>query len=344
MHPNRNLMLLFFVLLPACATTTKTPALMPASPTPEKPDPPSAEPSPTVLHPSESTPTVEPFTNPGQIMFLVNKDGVNDVYIINADGTQLSGWPHQIEGLMDLDWSPDGSRLAIVGRGDGDDEIYVMNADGSGLTQLTNNSVPDRDPSWSPDGTRIAFYSMRDAIVDHEGPPPEIYVMNADGSQQTRITTNETSDTCPTWTPSGSHITFTSFHFSYQSSRINIMKADGSEETVLVDTHGDDGCPRWSPDGSRLVFESRQRDGNLIILTDAYGLNEVLLTDGSAADRMPYWSTDGQWIVFVSDRNGENDLYIISAIGSKPVNITLSPYLREYNPRWIPSGLILSTE
>jgi Tol biopolymer transport system component len=219
-----------------------------------------------------------------------------------------------------------------------------MNADGTDLKQLTNNDAADRDPDWSPDGNKIAFYSMRDVIPGYEGPPPEIYVMNADGSQQTRITNNETSDTCPNWTPSGSHIAFTSFHFSYMSSRINIMRADGSEETLLVDTDGDEGCPRWSPDGTRLIFESRYRDASFIILTDAYGMNETPLTDGSANDRDPNWSPDGQWIVFASDRNDGDDLYILSAIGTDLVNLTLNPSVYERASVWVLPGTILLAE
>jgi hypothetical protein len=58
-----------------------------------------------------------------------------------------------------------------------------MNVDGTAQTRLTNNSVADTAPAWSPDGTRILFTSLRDGPTS-----PALYVMNADGSGQTRVT------------------------------------------------------------------------------------------------------------------------------------------------------------
>ena len=60
------------------------------------------------------------------------------------------------------------------------DQIFVVNADGSGLTNLSNNAFPEQGPSWSPDGSKIAFSSFRNGVHS-------IYVMNADGSNQTKL-------------------------------------------------------------------------------------------------------------------------------------------------------------
>jgi Tol biopolymer transport system component len=65
---------------------------------------------------------------------------------------------------------------------------------GSGLTRSTNNSGDETGPAWSPDGTKIAFDSMRDGNA-------EIYIMNADGSAQTRITQNSAGDMFTVWQP-----------------------------------------------------------------------------------------------------------------------------------------------
>ena len=93
-------------------------------------------------------------------------------------------------------------------------EIYVMNADGTGQTRLTTSvhdpsfiHSGDIHPSWSPDGTKIAFASYRDATTTSYN--PEIYVMNADGSNQSRLTNNEGFDVSPDWgkSPAGAPTT-----------------------------------------------------------------------------------------------------------------------------------------
>ena len=71
------------------------------------------------------------------------------------------------------------------------------------ITRLTNNSSYDYSPSWSPDGTKIAFNSDRDGYE-------EIYVMNADGTNQTNISNNNSYDYSPFWSPDGSKIVFVS--------------------------------------------------------------------------------------------------------------------------------------
>ena len=76
-----------------------------------------------------------------------------------------------------------------------------MNADGSGQTRLTDNEALDYDPRWSPDGRRIAFTSYRDdPDPDDDDQITNIYVMNADGSGQTRLTDTR-SNHSPQWSP-----------------------------------------------------------------------------------------------------------------------------------------------
>jgi dipeptidyl aminopeptidase/acylaminoacyl peptidase len=113
-----------------------------------------------------------------------------DIYVMNVGG----GLPYRLTTHPAFDlrpaWSPDGTKIAFMSDRDGSFEIFVMNADGSEQRQLTNGSrincdrgctFPLFNPSWSPDGTKIVFGSDRDG-------DSELYVMNADGSGQTRLT------------------------------------------------------------------------------------------------------------------------------------------------------------
>src|SRR5207247_8008882 len=115
------------------------------------------------------------------IAFLSAREGNQDIYVMNADGSGVSRLTNTPATDIDPAWSPDGRRIAFASDGDGTHriyDIYVMNADGSGVTRLTNDPVTAWGPAWSPDGTKIAFESYRDGNG-------EIYVMMPDGSAGT---------------------------------------------------------------------------------------------------------------------------------------------------------------
>src|SRR5206468_4188631 len=86
--------------------------------------------------------------------------------------------------------------------------IYLMNPDGSGIARLTDYSGEDGFPAWSPDGKKIAFSSTRDneTIAGNLAPLPDIWLMNANGSDLTRLTHN--GGDYPAWSPDGKYIIF----------------------------------------------------------------------------------------------------------------------------------------
>jgi dipeptidyl aminopeptidase/acylaminoacyl peptidase len=130
----------------------------------------------------------------GSIAFTSTRDGNDEVYVMNADGTSPINLTNNPASDDLPSWSPDGTKIAFTSERDGNREVYVMNADGTDQTRLTDNPAFDWLPSWSPDGTKIAFTSARDGNV-------EVYVMNADGSGQTRLTDNPATDDLPSWQP-----------------------------------------------------------------------------------------------------------------------------------------------
>ena len=175
-----------------------------------------------------------------------------------------------------------------------------------GLTQLTRNSDVDWFPAWPSDGSRIAFTSHRDG-------DPEIYVMNADGSNVTQLTNNSNWIWYSKWSPDGGKVAY------LLGQEIYVMNADGSNITQLTNNSVYDGYPAWSPDGSKIAFTST-RDGDYEIYGDqeieiyvmnADGSNVTQLTDNSDVDLGPAWSPDGSRIAFVSDRDGDWEIYVM---------------------------------
>ena len=157
-------------------------------------------------------------------------------------------------------------------------------------------------PLWG----KIVFYSKRDGNT-------EIYTMNSDGSNQTRLTFNNVSDSSPTWSPNGRQIAFHSYRDDNRE--IYIMDADGKNQRRLTHHPGTDGYPDWSPDGSQIAFTrgraAKEGKPQLEIYTmDADGDNVRQVTNMGFAQG-PRWSPDGEWILFM-----EGEIFAIRPDGT----------------------------
>lgn len=236
-----------------------------------------------------------------QIVFSGSRVGGVNIIRMNANGTGQVLLTNTVSPVLNMQpaWSPDGTKIAFTSSRAGArrSEIWMMNADGTNPVRLTVNvqlgedlSGPfyglDLGPTWSPDGTKIAFSSRRNGSAN-----PEIYVMNADGSNQTRLTNNSFEDDDPKWTRSGDRITFNSSRNGKAS--IFAINPDGSNEQKIVDGLQ----PDWAPDGHRIAFSDQDplfESTLAIYLSDEQGANRVRLTsNGTVESAAPAWQTLG---------------------------------------------------
>jgi Tol biopolymer transport system component len=287
---------------------------------------------------SDGTHAAYPGTN-GLIIFHTDRDGDNEIYSMNADGsnpTNLTNTSNSND--QDPAWSADGTKIVFDSTRDtwplsGGNEVYTMDADGSNQTRRTvDSSRFDGRAVWSLDGSQIAFATNRDGTGSPR--PSEVYVMNADGTGQTNMTNDAADDHFPAWSPDGSLIAF-------QTDRdlnveIYTMSAtNGSGLTNLSESAGRDSLPAWSPDGTRIAFRS-DRDGNgEIYVMNADGSSQTRLTFEPGRDGEPAWSPDGTKIAFLSDRDGDFEIYVMNADGTCPNNLTQNDAAEEH-PDWQP--------
>jgi Tol biopolymer transport system component len=229
----------------------------------------------------------------GRIAFSAGLHGHEDIYVVDADGTGLRRLTTDPAADFDPTWSPDGRRIAYRHEtmGDSTAEIYVMAGNGAHRRNLTRRPGQDHAPAWSPDG-KIAFASVRHGFL------PAIWVMNADGSHQKRL--SNVDGEYPAWSPDGTKIAFERNTLGPSGWDLWVMNADGSGEKALLHSSADEKGAAWSPNGKWIAFgsghEGRTADRLWVARSD--GTRRRRLTTVPA--ERPDWSPDGRQIVFTA--------------------------------------------
>jgi Tol biopolymer transport system component len=170
-----------------------------------------------------------PSFSPGGDRLVVN--GRDELYVLKTDGANI----RKLTNGEYAAWSPVNNQIvhrACVGGRCG---LWLIDADSNdpGARNRITTGGSDGQPAWSPDGKRVAYISQEDGNF-------EIYVVNQDGSNKLRLTTNPSSDGLPVWSPDGAWIAFRSDRGG--SWAIYVMRADGSDVRKVVDA---DVLPLW---------------------------------------------------------------------------------------------------
>jgi len=200
--------------------------------------------------------------------------------------------------------------FASTRSGNGTD-IYTMNADGSDVRRVTDDGYSS-DPAWSPDGARIAFVSTRDTTH-------AIYVMDASGANQRRISPADLDATQPAWSRSG-RIAFEVDNAYGDTGPLGIwtVSPDGTGASHIS---GFGRHPQWSPDGSRITFtdayhgDGRSQPAVGIMNADGSNLHDVGYGWG------PTFSPDGRHLAWIAGNypiDFDGQLLIANADGSSP--------------------------
>src|SRR5882672_3821592 len=185
------------------------------------------------------------------------------------------------------------------------------------------------------DGLRgkIAFHSNRNGNFD-------IYVMNADGSDQTNVTNTTDKEVDPIWSPNGQQIAFGRCldDCPVFFSEVWVINANGTGLTQLTQGGGFPGA--WSPDGTRIAFVSARDGDDEVYIMNADGSDVTQITHNDLIRDFPTgWSPDGNQILFQSDRDGNTELYVMNVDGSGVTRLTDNPASDEGDRAgWSPDG------
>ena len=196
-----------------------------------------------------------------------------DIYTARADGSDLrrltSYGVYTAEGTV----SPDGRTIVFTSLKDGDLDIYTMNVDGSNVRRLTTTPGYDGGPFFSPDGRQIVYRAhhptdsaelatYRGLLAQRLVRPNrmEIWVMNADGSDQRQVTSLGGANFAPFFAPDGRRVIFSSNHKNPRSRNFDLylVNTDGTGLEAVTTDPEFDGFPMFSPDGKRLVWASNR--------------------------------------------------------------------------------------
>jgi TolB protein len=213
-----------------------------------------------------------------KIVFTSDRAGAPNIYVMNQDGSNVVRLTTTAAPAQDrfASWSPDGTRILFESNRTGSSEIYVMNSDGSNVTQLTNNSTGDNAPKFSPDGSKIVFASNRDA-PGTQAPfgKWEIYVMNADGSSQTRLTTDAAVAELPSFL-NATRILFDSNRSG--PNNIYAVNVDATGEAQATSNLSTTFLAVASPDQTRIMFSTASGNHGEVFTMDPGGTGITPLT------------------------------------------------------------------
>ena len=242
------------------------------------------------------------------MLYTSRRDGNQEIYAINADGT--GNRRLTVDAAIDdqATWEPGQARFAWASERTGPRTIWVANADGSDSRKLTSGAVEEKRPSWSPDGQWIAFLDRGIAVARPDGSDNHVVVSNT-ASPSGHVA----------WLADSSGFVFTR-SVGKRDSDVYRVNSDGTGMLALTTEPGIDRHPEASPDGQWIAFDAKPKGakdfGIYVVRPD--GTDRRFVTKGVRGAQQPTWSPDSTRIAFTS--NG--DIWFANLDGTGMTRVT----------------------
>lgn len=281
-------------------------------------------------------PTAQTQESPeGLIAFASDRDGDPEIFVMNADGTDVRQITHNEVADHSPDWAPDGRRIVFAHEArEYDFDLHIVDTFTGRERAFTSwRNWWETDPAWSPDGKWIAFASRH---PDADG--GDVEALRIDGRRLRLVATQQENsvNVDPAWSPDSKRVAFVEYYDAYDIFTTSFCCGYGARRTVTRDgatkVH-----PEWSPDGTRILFSQYTAAGRYGLYTIAPKGGAKTLVFGGALDaRSGSWSPSGDAIAFyAAPALGYYDIYRIDVDGSGLTQLT-DDVASDQHPDWSP--------
>lgn len=266
-----------------------------------------------------------------EIAFVSTRTGNAEIHVMDADGSNQRAVTRNKSINAFPAWSPDGNAVVYMS--------YLFRRSPHLFRSVRGGSAKAGRLLQTLDPTRAVYRGVYDptgnrlaAVISVDG-APEIFTVDADGSNLRRLTNHKAIDVSPSWSPDGKRIAFVSDRTG--APQVYLMNADGSGQRRLTFEGSYNTAPAWSPDGRWIAYETRAGGTFDIWLIDPEGRTNAPLVRHPRNDQAPSWAPDSRKIAFHSTRRGKSDIYVVDLDGADPRRLTQAAG-ENTHPSWGP--------